>query len=290
MRFEIGVVGSVNTDYSVVVDRLPRPGETVSGRGATVDGGGKGANQAVAAARLGRRVLFGGAVGGDSSGRDRLADLAAAGIDISHVAVVDEPTGLALITVDAGGENTIAVAPGANRHLPTDVAARVGDSADVCLVQYEIPDDAVRAAIDAASLSIVNLAPYRQVDGVVGVADVIVVNEVELRELTGEDAEDPDSARAAAVRLGVPAVVVTLGGDGAVVIDRGQSTHVAAPSITPVDATGAGDAFCGGLADAVVRGESLADAVRWAVRVGATATLRRGAQAAMPRREEVVSA
>lgn len=294
---EIAVVGSLNLDTTVRVPRLPTRGETVLGSGHFDDTGGKGANQAVAAARLGRRVAMVGMVGPDDAGARLRAALEIDGVDVGAVVVSDdEPTGVAVITVDASGENTIVVDPAANGAFTADVFAGVSDpvrSAAVVLVQLEIPLDTVAAAVAAATGTVIlNPAPAARLgQDVLERVDVLVPNATELATLTGGDpAETPDEAMAAARSLvGPAAVVVTLGSAGAVVVTSGHSEHVPAPLVEAVDPTAAGDSFCGGLADALVRGEALVDAVRWAVRCGAVTVTRWGAQASLPTRDEVLS-
>jgi len=290
--FDVAVVGSLNLDTTVRVPRLPEPGETILGGGAATDTGGKGANQAVAAARLGRRVAMVGAVGDDAAAARLRIALEEAGVAVAHLVTVDGPTGSAFIAVDDAGENMIVVDPGANaalapEHLPGDELA----AAAITLVQHEIPAATVAAAVALAGGDVIlNPAPARPVPAAVlaGVA-VLVPNSTELAVLAGGDAPaSPGEAAALAATLTGPgAVVVTLGADGAVVVEDGSVTHVAAPRIDAVDPTAAGDAFCGGLADALVGGASLVDAVRWAVLAGAVTATRRGAQSSLPTRDEV---
>lgn len=293
---EIVVVGSLNLDTTVRVSRLPLPGETVLGGGHFDDTGGKGANQAVAAARLGRDVAMVGMVGVDSAGTRLLDALAVAGVD--HSAVLRDgavPTGMAVITVDGSGENTIVVDPAANGAFTPDRLEQVGsvvEQAGVVLVQLEIPLGSVAAAIEVATGTVIlNPAPAAELPaGVLAGVDVLVPNATELARLVGcAVPRGVDEAMEAARGLDGPgAVVVTLGALGAVVVDDEGATHVPAPTIEAVDPTAAGDAFCGGLADALVRGESLRDAVRWAVRCGAVSAMRWGAQASLPTRDEVL--
>jgi ribokinase len=285
----IAVVGSLNLDLVVRVARLPGPGETVSGEDVFRNPGGKGANQAVAAARLGRGVTMVGCVGDDQAGRDLLAALEVDGVDTSHVRVVaGVPSGMAFITVREDGENQIVVSPGTNARLtPRDVGAagaalRV---AAVTLVQLEIPLEAVAAAARTAGGRVVlNPAPVRALpEELLGQVDVLVPNRVELAQLAaGPVPATVEEAAGLAGRLPARAVVVTLGADGALVVERGHASHVPAVPVRPVDTTAAGDAFCGGLADALAAGAALEDAARWAVRVAAAACLRPGAQASLP--------
>jgi ribokinase len=296
-RPEVVVVGSANVDLVVPVDRLPDAGQTVLGGDHLRVAGGKGANQAVAAARLGRQVAMVGRVGDDDYGRQLLGSLREAGVDTQHVSVTPEvPSGIALITVDRVGENTIAVSPGANARLTArDVAdaETLLRTAIVALVQLEIDLAVVAAAVRTAQGTVVlNPAPAAVLpEELLTGVDVLVPNRSELGMLA--DVNEPRTMAdvvAAARRLpGDAAVVVTLGDQGAVVLDGSDVQHIAAMDVEAVDATGAGDAFCGALADALARGCSLLTAARWAVRVAGLSTTRWGAQSGMPTRDEVVA-
>jgi ribokinase len=292
----ITVVGSLNQDIVVRVPRHPHPGETVLGSGHFVAAGGKGANQAVAAARLGQSVAMVGRVGDDEAGRALRAGLAADGVDVSSVHVDDRVgTGLALITVDDAAENAIVVSSGANaRMTAADVTAAADQvrHAAVVLVQLEIPVEAVVRAVElAAGLVVLNPAPARPLpDELFDRVDVLVPNRSELALLAGGDEPaTPAEVVAAARRLRTSAaVVVTLGADGALVVAGDAAPVViAAPLIEPVDTVGAGDAFCGALADALARGEDLVAGCRWAVAAGASAATRPGAQPSLPTAAEV---
>jgi len=292
----VAVVGSLNLDLVVRVAELPGPGETVTGGDLFRNPGGKGANQAVAAARLGRRVAMIGCVGDDEAGRDLLASLAGDGVDSTRVRVVDGvPSGTAFITVSEDGENQIVVSPGANARLtPGDVAAAEAAlaAAAVTLLQLEIPLEAVAAAArTAGGLVVLNPAPVRPLLAeLLERVDVLVPNRVELGQLAGGPAPRTISeAVRLAGRLAARAVVVTLGADGALVVEDGQASHVPAVPVQPVDTTAAGDAFCGGLADALAAGAGLGDAARRAVRVAAAACLREGAQASLPTPAELAA-
>ncbi|MCB2222871.1 MAG: ribokinase [Actinobacteria bacterium] len=291
---DIVVVGSLNEDTTVRVAHLPHPGETVLGQGHFSDAGGKGANQAVAAARLGAAVAMIGMVGADAQGARLLAGLRAAGVDTAAVGKSPEAaTGLALITVDEHGENMIVVSPGANAVLrPADVAAAgLVEEAGITLLQLEIRADTVQeAAVRSRGTVILNPAPARHLDAaLLAEVDVLIPNRTELAALAGapEPGTIEEAAALAAAIRGPGAVVVTLGAEGALLVEGGRSLHVPAVPVAPVDPTGAGDAFCAGMADALVRGAAIDEAVRWAVRCGAAATTRWGAQAALPRRADV---
>jgi ribokinase len=282
----IAVVGSINLDLVITVERHPEPGETVVGGDCRQLPGGKGANQAVAAARLGSAVAMVGRVGNDTQGQWLRGALAGERIDVRHVRVDrDAPTGMALIAVDADGENTIVVTPGANAHVSArdvSVAGELVSEADVVLLQHEVPSKAVAAAIEAARGRVVlNPAPARSLAGPV---DVLVPNRGELEMLTSGSGDPVTLARSIA---GAQAVVVTLGAEGAVVVEGERSERVPAPRVKAVDTTGAGDAFCGALAGALADGATLVEAARWAVRVAAVSVTRPGAQGGLPWREDL---
>ncbi|RPF29060.1 ribokinase [Georgenia muralis] len=287
MTGTVVVVGSANVDLVVDVPRHPGPGETILGGNLRRTPGGKGANQAVAAARAGGAdTWFLGALGRDEAADLLLASLTGAGVHTDLVARSAEATGTALIWVTDDGENAIIVAPGANSEVSVDaVAARRLAVADVVLAQLEIPLETVvaaaRARRDGARL-VLNAAPSRDLPAQLWAeVDILVVNEHEARDLAGRDGSPAQLATALLER--VPAVVVTLGGDGALVAERGsEHQSVTAPRVTAVDTTGAGDTFCGVLAAALADGASLAGAARLAAAAGALAVTRPGAQDAVP--------
>jgi ribokinase len=280
----IAVVGSVNLDIVIGVERHPAPGETVLGGDRTDLSGGKGANQAVAAARLGQEVAIVGRVGADAAGQRLRDGLRAEGVDVGHLREdPDARSGVALIAVAPDGENTIIVSPGANGRVGAeDVGTASGLLADaaVTVVQLEIPEDAVRAAAQAAGGTFVlNPAPARDLDAdVLARVDVLVPNRGELELLAGPG----DPADAARRLAGPGAVVVTLGADGALVVEGDRAEHVPAHPVDVVDTTGAGDTFCGALADALARGASLVEAARWGVAAAGLSVTRSGAQEGMP--------
>ncbi|HSJ49839.1 MAG TPA: ribokinase [Actinomycetota bacterium] len=286
------VVGSLNVDLVVRVGRHPHPGETVLGGDVARYAGGKGANQAVAAARLGQPVAMVGRVGDDDAGATLVRALEADGVEASTVAVTSGvPTGTALIVVDVGGENTIVVSPGANARVTADdvrASAERLEAAAVVLLQLEIPMETVEEAARLAGGTLVlNPAPAAALDAeLLRRVDVLVPNRSELAALTGRPVASDVAAAASSLR-GPAAVVVTLGSEGAVVASGDRSVVVPAPPVEVVDTTAAGDAFCGGLADAIVRGADVVEAARWAVRVAAAAVARPGAQSSLPTRAEV---
>src|SRR5512146_3168986 len=288
---KIVVVGSANTDMVVRVPHLLQPGETLLGSQFVMARGGKGANQAVAAARLGARVTFVARLGRDNFGRDSAAAYREEGIDTGFVAWDDEaPSGVALIMVSDAAENIIAVVPGANGRLsPGDIRAaeQAIIGADCMLLQLEIPLETVEAAARLAKANgvkvILNPAPAPAAPlprSIMDFVDVVTPNESEAAILSGDDfdVEMEQSAVALCGRLGVQSLVVTLGRRGARFATDNQATTVPAFTVEPVDTTAAGDAFNGALAVALGRGESLANAVRFANAAGALSTTRLGAQ------------
>lgn len=298
----IVVLGGLNADLVVAVPRLPRPAETIMGERLRTFAGGKGANQAVAAARLGGTVSMVGRVGRDGFGDMLLQSLAADGIDTTAIGRdAEEPTGAALIFVEEGGQNMIAVAPGANAKVgPAEVARLTAwlDAGSVLLVQLEVPLPAVEAAVQAArragSTVILNAAPAvanlsaALLQGV----DVLVVNEVEAASLFGRPVANQEDAAAAgrtALENGVGAAIVTLGAAGAVVVDARGTSPIAAYPVIAVDATAAGDAFVGALGVALGRGADLVSAARVGAAAGAAAASRAGAQSSLPRADELQS-
>jgi ribokinase len=308
-RSRVTVVGSLNTDISLLVPHLPRPGETViSVAGADVGGGGKGANQAVAAARLGAVVRMVGCCGEDEFGARLRAGLAADGVDVTGVrAVAGVTSGLALITVDEAGENAIAVAAGANALAgDPEAAAALAAPCDVLVLSAEIPLPLTAAVLDRARAAglrcLLNLAPAPAPGAAAGLlaagVDWLVVNEQEAAAVLGYPVTRPRAAEAgdagtspgdglaAAVAalcgLGARQVVITLGAAGAVLGGTGPLLAVPGFTVASVDSVGAGDAFVAALAVAVAGGAGPAAAVRAACAAGAAATTRRGAQAALP--------
>jgi ribokinase len=282
----IVVVGSVNRDLVATTDSLPAPGETVLGAHFETAGG-KGANQAVAAARLGAEVAFVGRVGDDEAGRMLAAAFRVEGVNAELLTVTDQaPTGLAVITVDGLGENTIVVSPGANDLVGLQDVAGASSllrAASVTLLQLEIPmRRATLAALTAGGMVILNAAPAQPLpDELIAAVGVLVVNRSELADLTGS--ENP---RMASV-LPVPTTVVTLGADGAALVVDEEVTVYPAPRVEVVDTTGAGDAFCGALAAGIDAGLEIQAAVPRAVIAGAMATTAKGARSAMPTAAEL---
>ncbi|MGP3975378.1 ribokinase [Streptomyces sp. 8N114] len=329
--YDLLVVGSANADLVIGLDRRPGPGETVLGSDLVIHPGGKGANQAAAAARLGARTTLLARVGDDAYGRmlaeaQRAAGAAPAGLLVGTTdtpgtvgkdgAAQDAgegrgaPTGVALITVDAAGDNSIVVSPGANARLtPDDVAAArdLFEAAAVVSLQLEIPLETVAAAARSAGEHGARLVlnpspPARLPEDVLALCDPLVVNEHEARLLLDDGqslSTDPEEWATALLALGPRSVVVTLGAEGALVAGPGVGTEatdgigmvrVPSPRVRAVDTTGAGDAFTGALGWRLGRGDGLEEAVRYAVRVGALAVTRPGAQESYPSAEELQAA
>ncbi|WP_172383930.1 ribokinase [Streptomyces sp. MNP-20] len=297
-EYDLLVVGSANADLVTAVARRPGAGETVLGSDLAVHPGGKGANQAVAAARLGARTALLARVGDDAYGRLLLDAQESAGVEVAGVLVGGAPTGVALITVDSSGDNSIVVAPGANARLtPADVRAARGlfAAARVVSLQLEIPLETVAEAAGAlapgARLVLNPSPPAPLPPEVLGACDPLIVNEHEARViLEGAGAGVPDSPEEWAGRLlalGPRSVVVTLGAEGALVATAEGSERVPSVKVDAVDTTGAGDAFTAALAWRLGVGEDLVTAARYAVRVGALAVTRAGAQASYPTAAEV---
>ncbi|MCX5283443.1 ribokinase [Streptomyces sp. NBC_00198] len=296
--YDLLVVGSANADLVVRVERRPAAGETVLGSDLVVHPGGKGANQAVAAARLGARTALLARVGDDGHGRLLLDAQRAAGVDTVGVLVGGAPTGVALITVDPSGDNSIVVSPGANGRLaPEDVraAGSLFHAARVVSAQLEIPletvVEVVRSLAEGGRL-VLNPSPPRPLPSeVLAACDPLIVNEHEARVIAGDDLGDsPEDWATALLALGPRSVVITLGAAGALVAERaGARVRVPSVRVAAVDTTGAGDAFTAALAWRLGRGESLPEAAGYAARVGAAAVTRAGAQESFPTAEEVAA-
>ena len=307
------VVGSINADLVVRVERMPKPGQTINGSPLCTVSGGKSANQAAAAARMGARVKLVGAVGTDALADVVTGALGEAGVDLEHVRRLPEmATGTAVITVDAGGENMIVISAGANGEVgPDDVTASaeaLTGAGSLGLV-FEVPPATVLAAARTAHGAgvpvVLNPSPYRRPEPeLLELVDVLVVNEHELADMLGEghdsaathiDADDESRWALLGERvrseLGIPSFVVTLGGDGAVVIDGASGspevTRVPAVAVDPVDTTGCGDAFTGTLLAGIASGLMLAESAHLAAAVGAFAATREGAQTSYPGPDDV---
>lgn len=283
------VVGSINVDLVVAGQRLPTAGETVAGGTFASYGGGKSANQAVAAARLGAAVTFVGAVGHDAMGDEAVAELRAEGIDVSGMTRVNEPTGVALIVVDADGENQIAVASGANAALAVDTLDLSGDG--VMLLGHEVSEgvviEAARLAEAAGWRVVLNPAPARELPA--APLFVLTPNASEAEQLTGE-AEPEAAARTLSASTGA-AVLITLGARGALLLESGGEPELLpATKVDVVDTTGAGDTVNGALAAELAAGRSLREAATFALKAAALSTRKPGARIGMPTRAAVAAA
>jgi len=291
---KILVVGSINMDLVVRVSHSPKPGETVLGSDFATFPGGKGANQAVAASRMGGEVSMVGRVGMDDFGDGLLQELVDNQIKTAHV-IKDPtaPTGIAMIAVAHNGENMIVVASGANSKVSVEdvnEANSLMSETDIMLVQMECPLETVTAAIELANVHglpvILNPAPAQSLSkDILSMVDYLTPNQSELVLLTGE--EDLEEGVQKLHSWGVQNIVVTLGSEGAWVISKDIDLHLPAYQVTAVDTTAAGDAFNGALAVAIAEGEPLLKAVRYGMAAGALATTKRGAQPSLPTREAV---
>ena len=305
MSPRVAIIGSINADLSVSVERHPRPGETVLGTGGELSPGGKGGNQALAAARQGVETIMIGAVGADSYAGIATGLLRQAGVDLSHVTTVPGPTGLAIVAVDPGGENNIIVVPGANASITPDHIGAAQDTLATCVVaviQGEIPAETIAFASETLKelgvRQILNLAPVLNLPtATLYRSDPLVVNEHEAAQIlaaahtdglpfTTAEAHYGLKLATSLVRSGVKSVVVTLGSAGAVMATPHGVVHIEAPEVEAIDTTGAGDAFVGALAASLAQGADLADACRQAVRVAAFSVRGHGAQSSYPATNE----
>ena len=291
----IVVVGGLNMDIVIRLERLPGPGETIGGGELFQAAGGKGANQAVAAARLGAAVAMVGRIGRDAFGRELRRSLRAEGIDTRALRAIDARTGVAAIVLDRHGENSIAVASGANTLLrPTDLPRRLLARADVVLTQLESPLDTVEAALLAARAggahTVLNAAPAADLSrSLLGAADVVIVNEHELATLLGRAVAPGQEGSAALTLRAFPdqVAVVTLGERGALAVTPAGVVEQPAFPVSVVDTTGAGDAFVAAFSYAYWPARDLPATLRFACAAGALATTRPGAQPSLPTAREV---
>ena len=291
------VVGSLNADLVVRAPRFPQPGETISGEDLKIIPGGKGANQSVAAARQGASVAMVGRVGNDSFGPELINNLKQNGVDTSHVQIdAQAASGTATIIVDGNGQNSIVLSPGGNGRVSTEDVNNVSFSDyNLLLLQLEIPVEPVLAAARRAkehSLQVVlNPAPARALpEELIVLPDFIVPNEGELSLLTNKQVQDVSSAENAAKVLlteGAQTVIVTLGANGALIVNKEVTKHIPSFKVDVVDTTAAGDAFIGGFASALLQDKPLEDAVRYGCACGALAATKFGAQPSLPTKEDV---
>lgn len=295
---KIIVIGSSNTDMVVRSERLPRAGESVIGDKFMMAGGGKGANQAVAVAQMGHRVLFVAAVGSDIFGDAAIQGYENFGIDTSHIIRKDEPSGVALIMVDGTGQNSISVALGANNSLTAEdvmPALEQISEGDIVLLQLEIPISTVDACVAMAAAKgakvILNPAPAAPIcDSTLSKLYLITPNQTEAQTLTGVEVTDTASAQFAAqklIDLGVKRVVITMGSQGAYLYQDGQGELIPAHKVNAVDTTAAGDVYNGALCAALAEGMILTEALHFAAKASAISVTRAGAQPSIPTRAEV---
>ena len=288
------VIGSSNTDMTIRASRLPAPGETILGGEFKMGRGGKGANQAVAAKRLGGNVTFVCKVGNDVFGNESVQAYTAEGMDISRILRSEKPSGTALIMVDDSGENCISVAPGANGDISVEDIRSIADlirSASYLILQLEIP---VAAVVEAAHIAheagvcvILNPAPATKLpEGIFADIDILTPNQTETAILTGIS-DDPDKAVARLAELGVGRIVMTRGSKGSAVYENGKCTLVDACKVNAIDATAAGDTFCGALCVGLSEGLDLVEAARFATRASALTVQKMGAQESIPYRKDL---
>lgn len=288
------VIGSSNTDMTIRASRLPAPGETILGGEFKMGRGGKGANQAVAAKRLGGNVTFVCKVGNDVFGNESVQAYTAEGMDISRILRSEKPSGTALIMVDDSGENCISVAPGANGDISVEDIRSIADlirSASYLILQLEIP---VAAVVEAAHIAheagvcvILNPAPATKLpESIFADIDILTPNQTETAILTGIS-DDPDKAVARLAELGVGRIVMTRGSNGSAVYENGKCTLVDACKVNAIDATAAGDTFCGALCVGLSEGLDLVEAARFATRASALTVQKMGAQESIPYRKDL---
>ena len=288
------VIGSSNTDMTIRASRLPAPGETILGGEFKMGRGGKGANQAVAAKRLGGNVTFVCKVGNDVFGNESVQAYAAEGMDISRILRSEKPSGTALIMVDDSGENCISVAPGANGDISVEDIRSIADlirSASYLILQLEIP---VAAVVEAAHIAheagvcvILNPAPATKLpESIFADIDILTPNQTETAILNGIS-DDPDKAVARLAELGVGRIVMTRGSKGSAVYENGKCTLVDACKVNAIDATAAGDTFCGALCVGLSEGLDLVEAARFATRASALTVQKMGAQESIPYRKDL---
>lgn len=296
---KIMVIGSSNTDMTVVADRLPVPGETVLGGKFAMGPGGKGANQAVAAQRLGGNVSFICKVGKDIFGENAIRHYKDEGMDTTGIMLSEQPSGVALISVDTNAENCIVVASGANGDITeADIEAhrKEIEDASILLLQLEIPVEAVvRAAkigYEAGVYVILNPAPACDLpEEIYRYLSLIIPNQTEIALMTGIEARDEESAAKAVEALrskGVKDVIVTMGSKGSMVYNQEQATLIPSKKVKAVDTTAAGDTYCGGLCVALAEGKDIIEAARFATAASGLTVQKRGAQDSIPYRKDIV--
>lgn len=292
------VIGSSNTDMTVKSGKIPSPGETVLGGTFSMGHGGKGANQAVAASRLGGQVEFICKVGNDLFGKNSISQYEREGLDISHLQISDKPSGVALINVDASGENCITVAPGANMDLSPEDVEKCSEAISGCgilLMQLEISVDTVlraaRIAHEAGAMVVLNPAPACALpDEIFSLLDCFIPNESELALFSGMEVSDTQSVIKACKVLqdrGAGTIIVTRGSRGSLIYCDGKAVEIPAKKVAAVDTTGAGDTFCGALCVAISEGKSIEDAATFATTAASLTVQKMGAQASLPYRKDI---
>ncbi len=295
---KILVVGSSNTDLIAQVDRFPLAGETVEGKFFLQAMGGKGANQALAAHRLGGNVKFVTCLGNDANGKNTLKYYQHEGLDVSSSLIVkDAPTGTAMILVNGEGENCIVITPGANQELSAEYIENIEDeiaTAAMVVLQMEIPMNTVRKVCEIASRFntqvLLNVAPAREVDvSLLKLVDILVVNETEIEKISGMSltTDGEDAVIGSILSMGAGTVILTLGRKGCIVRNHQVHTHVQAFQVDAVDTTAAGDTFCGALVARLSHGADLVEAVKFATASSAVCVMKLGAQPSIPTEKEV---
>ena len=290
---KIVVIGSSNTDMVIKSDRLPKPGETILGGNFLMNHGGKGANQAVAAARLGGDVTFICKIGNDIFGNETLEMFHKEGIDTTYVGITpQEPSGVALINVDKKGENCIVVASGANGTLSVDDIQRAESTikqASIVIMQLETPIESVTYAAKMAKKDGITVilnpapAPTQQLpDDLLANVDILIPNVTEAEIISGMHITDDESAKE-----GIKTVIITMGAKGALAYENNEFIHIPAFKVEAVDTTAAGDTFCGGLCVALSEGKNLKDAIIFASKASSISVTRMGAQVSIPLRKEI---
>lgn len=298
MNKTIAVIGSMNMDLVVKTDEIPAVGETLIGNELLQIPGGKGANQGVAIAKLGNRVLFLGMVGKDSFGDGLLTSMYSAGVDIKHIEKVDESTGIAVINVDKSGNNNIVVIPGANGKVDKDYLERHLDAfkeSDIAVFQLEIPlntvKEGLRIAKEHGNTTILNPAPaYELDDETIKNIDILIPNEHEMERLTGLKLEDEESMLKASEILfdkGIKKLVITLGSRGALYVDPTRHEMFPAYKVKAVDTTAAGDSFVGGFISSYIETGDITKSIEMGQKTAALSVQKVGAQSSLPTRAEV---
>lgn len=295
---KILIIGSSNTDMTVKTDKLPKPGETLLGGVFTLGAGGKGANQAVAARRLGGDVKLICKVGNDLFGQNSIKHYKDEGLDVSNVLISDKPSGVALITVDADAENSIVVAPGANMDFTDEDVKKISKAVEECgilLLQLEIPIDAVlkvaKMGYEAGAMVVLNPAPAAKLpEELFKYISLFIPNETELSTFSGVEVHDEETAVKAAKIMngkGVGKVIVTMGSKGSLSWDGEEAKLIKAHKVKAVDTTAAGDTYCGALCVGLSEGKSLVEAIEFATSASALTVQKMGAQDSIPYRKDI---